>query len=282
MNRRVLVAGASGTVGQPLVAALARRGWQVRALVRGDVVVPGAREHAQGDLRDETSLRAACRGCGTVFSAAGASLDLGLRPGSPGFDAIDREGTLRLLKAAQACGVQRMGYVSVFHTPAQAELAYVQAHTDVETALRASGLETAVVRPTGLFPAFAVLLKMARLGIAPELSGGQARSNPIHPADLAAVCADALENPAEAAVEAGGPDVLSRHAMFEQAFRATGRTPRFVPVPVGMISFNAALVRPFDRRLSDLLRFFARVSTTDAIAPVRGQQRLADYFGSVA
>lgn len=279
-RNRILVAGAAGTVGRALVAVLAERGWQVRALVRGDAVVPGTLEHVEGDLRDAVSLRAACEGCDAVFSAAGASLALALRPGAPGFDAIDRDGTLRLLEAAQAAGIARFGYVSVFHTPAQADLAYVRAHTAVEQAMQASNLGAVIVRPTGLFPAFEPILQIARLGIAPEMARGQARTNPIHPADLAVVCADAIEGPDSTVVEAGGPDVLTRRAVFELAFRALGKKPRFMPVPADLIAFNAALVRPLDRRLSDLLRFFARVSTTDAVAPVRGQRTVEDYFAS--
>ncbi len=41
---------------------------------------------------------------------------------------------------------------------------------------------------------------------------------------------------------------------------------------------NARLVQHFDPRLADLLRFFARVSTTDCVAPVHGTRRLSDYF----
>lgn len=278
MTGRILVAGATGVAGRAIVERLRECGWTVRALVRGGRQVVGAAEHASGDLRDGASLRAACEGCDAVFSAAGASLALAPRPGAPGFGETDRDGNLRLIRAAEEAGVRRFGYVSVFHTAQQADLAYVAAHVAVEQALAATDLRAVLVRPTGLFPALMPLLQIARTGVAPKLGGGTARSNPIHPADLAAVCADALEREGGAVIDAGGPDVLTRREMFDAAFAAAGRTPRYVPVPAAMVRFNAALVRPFDARLSDVLRFFERVSTTDAVAPVRGQRRLADYF----
>lgn len=280
MKGRILVAGATGTAGRALVSALADRGWAVRALVRRDGVVPRAVEHAVGDLGDAAALEAACQGCDAVFSAAGASLALALRPGSPGFESVDRDGTLRLVAAAERAGVPLFGYVSVFHSTEQADLAYVRAHVAVEEAVHASSMTGIVVRPTGLFPALEPLLRIARLGVAPDL-GGEARSNPVHPADLAEVCADALDALPAGEIGVGGPDVLTRREMFESAFAALGRSPRFVPVPTRLIRANATLVRPLDRRLSDVLFFFERVATTDAVAPRRGSRRLADYFAAL-
>ena len=272
-----VVAGATGTLGRLVVAELARRGHRVRALSRSGAAVAGAAETARADLRDPAALRAACAGAGTVVSAVGASLALLPKPGSPGFDAVDHRGTAALVEAARAEGVRRFAYVSVFHTPHQAACAYVRAHVAGEAAVRASGMEAVVVRPTGFFEALGVLRTFARLGLAPSLGDGTARSNPIAAADVAALVADAVEA-GTPLVEAGGPDVLSRRAMTALAFAAEGRRPRFVKVPSGAVRAAATLVRPLDARLSDLLRFFACVSTTDAVAPVRGTRRLADHF----
>ena len=276
-----LVAGATGTLGRAIVAELARRHHRVRALSRRDTPVPGATEVVRGDLNDMTSLEHACAGVDAVVSAAGASLSLGLRPRSATFEAVDRDGTLRLIVAAQAARVRRFAYVSVFHTPEQADMAYVRAHVDAERALHTSTLDPVVVRPTGFFDALTPLLTMARLGVAPRLGGGTARSNPIATEDLAVVVVDALEA-GTPLVEAGGPDVLTRTEMFEAAFGAVGRKPRFVPTSPRVIELNARLVRPVDRRLSDLLRFFARVSTTDCVAPARGVRQLSAYFTRLA
>jgi len=279
---RVLVVGATGVLGRPLVRALAARGVQVRALVRRPVTVEGAAETVVGTLDDAASLAAACAGCDAVFSAAGASLALALRPFSPGFDAVDRAGNLRLIAAAEAAGVRRFGYASVFHTPAQADTAYVRAHTAVEAALAASPLESVVVRPTGLFPAFFPLLSMARLGAAPLLGGPSARSNPLDAAELADLCADVLLVSHPGLVEVGGPEILSRGEAFEHAFSVLGKKPRFVRMPAAFLAAQSLLIRPLDRRLSDLLRFFVRVSTTDCVAPAHGTRRLADAFREAA
>lgn len=278
----VLVVGATGALGRALVRALATRGCRVRALVREHAEVEGAAEHVRGDLADAGSLRAACAGVGGVCSAAGASLAPVLRPGSPAYEDVDRDGHRRLFAIAREAGVRRAGYASVHHGPSARALAYVRAHADVEEDLAASGFAAAVVRPTGLFPAFEAFLGFARLGVAPLIGDGVARTNPVHPADAAEAWADAYvalgDTPGVRVMEAGGPDVLTRREIAALAFEAVGKRPRFVRVPPGAVRFNAGVIRPFDRRLSDLLRFFAHVNTTDALAPAVGTRRLADAF----
>ncbi len=62
-------------------------------------------------------------------------------------------------------------------------------------------------------------LAMARRGRAYVFGDGGFRINPIHGADLAVACADAVEGgPAD--VPIGGPDVLTHEAIARDAFAA--------------------------------------------------------------
>ncbi len=72
----VLVAGATGYVGQRLVDELvARERYAVRALVRQPGRLAAARkglcEEVVGDVLDAASLKPACHGCDAVFSCIG-------------------------------------------------------------------------------------------------------------------------------------------------------------------------------------------------------------------
>lgn len=275
---RMLVAGASGTLGRHLTRVFKARGWWVRTLCRSHAPAPeGSDDHHVADVRDTAAMRAACEGIDAVFSAVGASITMAPRPWSPDFRAIDYRGNLALLQAAREAGVGRFGYASVFRTPALRNLEYVRAHVDFEDALQDSGLAYTIVQPTGYFSAFSVIPRIVRYGIAPLIGDGSARTNPIHEADLAEVCANALEA-GEAIVPVGGPDIFTRQEVFDMAFAASQKKPRYVPLPAFVMGVNRLLIAPFDPRLSQLLAFFERVSTTDIVAPPFGNHRLPAYL----
>ncbi len=71
----VLVLGGTGQLGSNLVRALLNEGHQVRVLVRSSshlrTLTDLPVEIVQGNLQDSTSLLNACRGCSTVYHAAG-------------------------------------------------------------------------------------------------------------------------------------------------------------------------------------------------------------------
>ncbi len=66
-----------------------------------------------------------------------------------------------MIEAARKAGVKRFVYVGVAGHRELGHLDYVRAHELVVTSLKESGLDYAVIRPTGLFSAFAVLVPMA-------------------------------------------------------------------------------------------------------------------------
>lgn len=117
-----LVTGATGLVGLEIVQQLVAAGEPVRALVRSEAraraVVPAAVELAVGDVTEPATLDAACRGCRFVFHAAGLPEQWASDEGI--FDRINRQGTVNVLAACQAQGIERVVYTStmdVFAAP---------------------------------------------------------------------------------------------------------------------------------------------------------------------
>jgi uncharacterized protein YbjT (DUF2867 family) len=273
---RMLVAGATGAVGRHVVAEAVRRGHSVRALSRrpgpGDVVV--------GDALSPATLAAAMDGCDAVFSSVGASVSLG-GGGWRSYLSVDVAANANLLAAAKAAGVKRFVYVSVHRAPAFPHVGYLRAHAEVEARLEASGLDHAILRPTGFFSAFSDFVGMARRGPLPLLRGGAAKSNPIHEADLAAACVAAFDGGPRVR-DVGGPDVLSRKDAADLAFAAVGRPPAYRALPEPLLRATAVALRPFHPRLSHLFTFVATAMTEDFVAPVAGERRLADYLAEVA
>ena len=282
---KVLVAGATGRLGRQVALELKRRGQQVRALVRkpesvGNVLRSQVDEVFVADLGRPETLAGACEGVEAVFSSVGAPLSLSLSE-STGYREVDYAGNVNLLEEARRAGAGRFVYVSVFGAERLRGLEYVDAHEEFVAELKRSGMAHSVVRPTGFFSAMEEILKMAARGPVASIGDGSSRTNPVHEADLANVCADALEGgPAE--IEVGGPTVYTRREITEMAFRALGKKPRTFRMPPPVLRLMVGSLRPFNRRLSALMSFFIAVAQTDLVAPPTGERRLEDYFYEVA
>lgn len=113
-SEKVLVTGASGFIGSAVVRQLLRAGHSVRALVRptsryDDLRSPHV-EFTQGDLRDVSSIRSACKGCSFLFHVA-ADYRLSSWDGDTIF-AANVVGTRNLMEEALRAGIERIVYTS--------------------------------------------------------------------------------------------------------------------------------------------------------------------------
>jgi uncharacterized protein YbjT (DUF2867 family) len=195
----VLVAGATGKTGAPLMKILQAEGYAVRALVRdraksGDL---GADvEVVEGDVTKPETLAAATKGADYVVSTIGASS--AQPPNNP--ENVDYGGVANLAKAAKAAGAKHVVLMSSIGagdenpaTPLNRMFGMVLLWKGKgEQALRDSGVPYTIVRPGGLVdcePGKEALLIAA---------GDAAVSGRICRADVALVMADALKNPAAA------------------------------------------------------------------------------------
>ncbi len=112
-----LVTGGSGFVGKHLVSALCAKGEAVRVF---DLAPPESlKEHSlenyvQGSITDEAALIAACEGVSDVFHLAG-NAQLWAADESV-FDAVNHQGTVQMLAAARAVGVERFVHCSSLTT----------------------------------------------------------------------------------------------------------------------------------------------------------------------
>ncbi|MDM7960539.1 MAG: SDR family oxidoreductase [Synechococcus sp. WH 8007] len=195
---RVAVTGASGKTGWRVVAEALARGFEVRAIVRPDSVLPDGLEGAEVhrlQLNDSAALQQALRGCDALVIATGArpSIDL-LGPLK-----VDALGVRQQLEACRSVGLKRLVLVSSLcagrwlHPLNLFGLILVWKRLG-EQWLEQSGLEVTIVRPGGL--------KEAEEDIAAQelrFSGADQQEDGSLPRRLVArVCLDALEVPASA------------------------------------------------------------------------------------
>jgi nucleoside-diphosphate-sugar epimerase len=112
-TKRVLVTGASGFVGRPLVAALLRAGYAVRAVTRRQVSFPNSVETAiVPDLINPIDWNPILQGVDIVIHLAGMVHKKVPETAYSEFDHVNWLATQRLADAASEVGIERFVYIS--------------------------------------------------------------------------------------------------------------------------------------------------------------------------
>jgi 2-alkyl-3-oxoalkanoate reductase len=219
--RAVLVTGGTGFIGHRLARALVDRGDRVRALVRDPARAEDLSAHGvelvQGDLTDDAALRRAVDGVERVFHAAGL---VGEWLDRREAEAINVEGTRRLLTAAAEAGVARAVHVSSLsvlgtkhHYGTDESGPYVpgDVYTDtkiaseqVARALGAGGrIEVAVIRPGFVYgpgdrQVLGAIVELLRAGKFVFVGDGSKELNTVYVDDVAQAALLADETPGAA------------------------------------------------------------------------------------
>lgn len=265
---RVLVLGATGTIGRATVRALARRGHEVVCFVRPTAA--GASRPAQaaatpapagvslrfGDVTDPAALaRDGIRG--ERFDAVVSCL--ASRTGVPRDAwAIDHDAHVHALAAARAAGVRHFVLLSAICVQ-KPLLAFQHAKLAFERQLVASGLAYSIVRPTAFFKSLSGQVERVKRG-RPYLvfgDGTLTACKPIADDDLADYLAGCLDDPQrrDRILPIGGPGpAITPREQGEHLFRLLGRPPRFRHVPVALLDAIVAATSVAGRVLPALAR----------------------------
>ena len=244
----ILVTGATGFVGTRVVHELRARGADVRALVhspkRAGSLANWEVELFDGDVSDPASLRAAADGCEAVVHLV--SIITGREAD---FERVMAQGTRDLVDAAREASVRRLFLMSAIGVDdARATgIPYYEAKRAMERAVRGSGLEFTVLRPSfvfghgGALPGF---LRIARLApVTPIVGDGMQRIQPVWVDDVARAVAESLERPEAAGrtLDLGGPEVVTWNELWPRLKRAAGVRRPSVHVPLSVMRPQAAL-----------------------------------------
>jgi uncharacterized protein YbjT (DUF2867 family) len=246
---RVLVTGGTGFVGPHVLHTLRARDMPVRALVRKSArtsqLAAWGVELAVGDVTDPASLQAACDGVDAVVHL------VAIIKGRPeDFERVMADGTRNVVAAAQKAGVRRFVLASALGLDEQSKDAvpYFAAKWAMERAVRESGLEHVILRPSfvfgpddGVLPTFIRLARYAP--VTPIVGPGTQRLQPIWIEDLAEYYAYALTEQAASnrTFELGGPDAVTWNEFWERLKRVLGVRRPSVHVPFGVMRVQATL-----------------------------------------
>jgi nucleoside-diphosphate-sugar epimerase len=131
---------------------------------------------------------------------------------------------------------------------------------EAEEALRAycaaRGIELVILRPTLIYApgedrnVERIARLVRRFGVFPVAGRGTGRRQPVHAEDVAHAAHAALRSPVAAGrcYTVSGAEVLTYREMVERVFRASGRRPRIVSIPVAPYRLALRLLWVFGER----------------------------------
>lgn len=216
----IVVTGATGNVGRPLVQALAAVGERVTAVSRGvsEAAVPDGVLRRQADLAEPESLRPVLDGAEALF----------LHDGGAGAHLLSPREILDVAKAGGVGRVVLLSSIGVATRPRSASHGGMM--RAMEDAVRQSDMDWTILRPGGFHSnayAWAETVRARRTVVAPF---GDVGLPTIDPADIAEVAAAALhENGHTGQVyELTGPALTTPRQGAEAIGDALGEPVRFI------------------------------------------------------
>jgi uncharacterized protein YbjT (DUF2867 family) len=220
MASRVLVTGATGTLGRQVVGAATAAGHHVLAMSRRSHVGYTGVHWSQADLLTGEGVDAAVDGIEVIVHCA--------TQGTRNKDVASME---NLLAAARRAGVGHIVHVSIAGID-RIPLPYYRTKLRVEQALQASGLGHTVLRATQFHELIEVVFSIQRYSpVLWTLRG--VRFQPIDPREVAARLVELIDaEPAGRAPDIGGPAVHTHADLARMYLAARGGRRKVVQLPM--------------------------------------------------
>jgi uncharacterized protein YbjT (DUF2867 family) len=273
----ILVAGGTGMLGRSLIPLLAGHGEPVRVLTRGgrptpQLTLPGI-ETVIGDVRKPDTLQRAMVGVRTVISAIngfGGDRALGVK-------AIDRDGNINLIDAAEAAGVEHFVLVSIQQAAVDHPIELFRMKAAAEQRLRASRLTWTMVRPTAYQETWFEIVgrPLVTTGSTRVFGRGQNPINFVSAGDVAHIVDIAVTDAAfrGQGVDVQGPENLTFDEFVEIVRATTGATGTVNHVPLPMLRLMSLILRPIKPVLAGQMAAAVVMDTRDMRADAAERAR---------
>jgi uncharacterized protein YbjT (DUF2867 family) len=277
MNK-IVVAGSTGYLGSHIVEELLKQSADFKALARNEKKLEqlGLRPNQiiKAQVTEKESLKNCCEGIDIVISSLGITRQ---KDGLTYMD-VDYQANKNLLEEAERRGVKKFIYVSVLNGDQLRHLKICEAKEKFVDDLKASKLDYCIIRPSGFFSDMKEFYNMAKGGSVYLLGDGSYKVNPIHGADLAKVCINAIGSK-EKSIDVGGRDILTHTEIAKIAFKAVGKKDKIRYIPDWVRRLLLRLAGIFMGKASyGPTEFFLNVMAMDMTAPKYGQQSLEVFF----
>ena len=214
-TKRVLVTGASGFIGRPLVDALLRAGYAVRAVTRRQGSFPDSVEVAiVPDLKNHIDWNPILRGVDIVIHLAGMVHSEVPETAYSEFDQVNWIATQRLANAAKEAGIDRFIYISSVRAQVGAFAVqaiheqdeprptnqYGRSKLAAEQAVQAAGVPFTIFRPVVIYGPhpkgnMRTLVRLARSSLPLPVASFTSRRSVLAVDNLISAIIFALNNP---------------------------------------------------------------------------------------
>jgi uncharacterized protein YbjT (DUF2867 family) len=229
---RVAVVGATGTIGRPLVAALAASGRDVVAIARNEREQVDTRvTTVAADARDEAAIGRAVAGADIVYHLVHSL-------GQADFEEFDRLAAYAVAAGAAAGGARQVVYLGGLggdgddlspHLRSRAETAQILAAGPVPVTVLAAAM--IIGAGSAAFETILALVRRLPVMVCPRWVSVE--TQPVALDDvvraLVAVCGDAATF--SQSYDVGGPEVMTYRSMMERAAQIHGKHPILIEVP---------------------------------------------------
>ncbi len=276
-TKKVLVAGATGYLGQHLIKELKARKYWVSVLIRKEsqkALFENVDDFFIGEITKKESLAGVCENIDWVISTVGITRQ---KDGLTYMD-VDYQANANLLEEAKKANVSKFQYISAINGDKMRNLKIFEAKEKFVDELKASGMDYQVIRPNGFFSDMKDFLEMAKGGRVYLFGDGNFRLNPISGVDLAKVCVDKIQS-SGTEFSAGGPHMLTQNNIAELALQAWGKPQKISHLPDWVRKFTIWSLRIFtSSKTYGPIEFFMTAMAIDNLADSYGNHHLKDFF----
>ena len=228
---RVVVVGATGTIGRPLVRALSVEHDVVGVARTPPTTTDDEVEWLAADATDTAAMRRALDGAEVVYHLVHSL-------GSDDFETLDRAAATAVVAGAAAGGARQIVYLGGLGEGADDLSPHLRSRAETAAILKAGPVPVTTLRAamivgagSAAFETILALVERLPVMICPRWVS--VATQPIAVADVLAVLVGVCGNEAAygQSFDLGGPEVMTYRTMMERVARLRGKRPILIEVP---------------------------------------------------
>ena len=271
---KVLVIGATGTLGRQIVRHAIDQGHKVRCLVRSQRKAAFLKEWGAelvgGTLRDKSTIITALEGMDAVIDAATARAT-----DSASIKQVDWDGKVNLIQAAKTAGVDRFIFFSILNAEKYPNVPLMEIKRCTEKFLAESGLKYTILRPCGFMQGLIGQYAIPMLDNQTVWITGESTAIAyMDTQDIAKFAVRALEVPETVgqSYPVVGSKAWKAEEIIEVCERLSGKEGKIWRLPMGLLRFMRGITHCFQwtYNISDRLAFAEVLASGQALdAPMK-------------